>query len=194
MNFLPEKNMGYLHIIFWKKMFCAKKVTKLPDLTVLVDLLSLKTYINVPTISNKRKNLHLESQAINEMSRILIRIHNPVVRIRIRIKARIRNIGFQCLQWRILFSKLRCDREQAVFTSSKSTVRIIIWKHKSYCDKAINLVLEAGQWGRSQERGPATPVLFAVLSISSQSKGNTSTTWRLRLLFFVYYCLCPLLH
>ncbi len=35
MNFLPEKkNMGYLHIILWKKMLCAKKVTKLPDLTV----------------------------------------------------------------------------------------------------------------------------------------------------------------
>jgi hypothetical protein len=34
MNFPPEKNMGYLHIILWKKMFCAKKVTKLPDLTV----------------------------------------------------------------------------------------------------------------------------------------------------------------
>jgi hypothetical protein len=29
-----KKNMGYLHIILWKKMFCAKKVTKLPDLTV----------------------------------------------------------------------------------------------------------------------------------------------------------------
>jgi hypothetical protein len=26
--------MGYLHIILWKKMFCGKKVTKLPDLTV----------------------------------------------------------------------------------------------------------------------------------------------------------------
>ncbi len=27
--------MGYLHIILCKKMFCAKKVTKLPELTVL---------------------------------------------------------------------------------------------------------------------------------------------------------------
>jgi hypothetical protein len=36
MNFLPEKNMGYLHIILWKKMFCAKKVMKLPDLTVFI--------------------------------------------------------------------------------------------------------------------------------------------------------------
>ncbi len=26
--------MGYLHIILWKKLVCAKKVTKLPDLTV----------------------------------------------------------------------------------------------------------------------------------------------------------------
>jgi hypothetical protein len=34
MNLLPEKNKGYLHEILWKKMFCAKKVTKLPDLTV----------------------------------------------------------------------------------------------------------------------------------------------------------------
>jgi len=33
-NLLLEKNMGYLHEISWKKMFCAKKVTKLPDLTV----------------------------------------------------------------------------------------------------------------------------------------------------------------
>jgi hypothetical protein len=31
-----KKNMGYLHIILWKKMFCGKKVTKLPDLTVHV--------------------------------------------------------------------------------------------------------------------------------------------------------------
>jgi hypothetical protein len=30
-----KKNMGFLHIILWKKMFCAKKVTKLPDLTVI---------------------------------------------------------------------------------------------------------------------------------------------------------------
>ena len=29
------KNIGYLHEILWKKMFCAKMVTKLPDLTVL---------------------------------------------------------------------------------------------------------------------------------------------------------------
>ncbi len=28
--------MGYPHEILWKKMFCAKKVTKLPDLTVLI--------------------------------------------------------------------------------------------------------------------------------------------------------------
>jgi hypothetical protein len=34
MNLLPEKNIGYLHEILWKKMFSAKKVTKLPDLTV----------------------------------------------------------------------------------------------------------------------------------------------------------------
>ncbi len=31
--FYQVKNMGYLHEILWKKMFCAKKVTKLPDLT-----------------------------------------------------------------------------------------------------------------------------------------------------------------
>jgi hypothetical protein len=35
MNYLPGKNIGYLHIISRKKMFCAKKVTKLPD-TVLI--------------------------------------------------------------------------------------------------------------------------------------------------------------
>ncbi len=34
LNFLPRKQMGYLLEILWKKMFCAKKVTKLPDLTV----------------------------------------------------------------------------------------------------------------------------------------------------------------
>ncbi len=33
-TFYQVKNMGYLHEIWWKKMFCAKKVTKLPDLTV----------------------------------------------------------------------------------------------------------------------------------------------------------------
>jgi hypothetical protein len=40
MNLLPEKNIGYLHEILWKKMFCAKKVTKLPDLTVRADPLA----------------------------------------------------------------------------------------------------------------------------------------------------------
>jgi hypothetical protein len=34
MNLLAEKNIGYLREILWKKMFCAKKVTKLPDLMV----------------------------------------------------------------------------------------------------------------------------------------------------------------
>jgi hypothetical protein len=36
--FYQVKNIGYLHKIWWKKMFCAKKVTKLPDLTVTVTL------------------------------------------------------------------------------------------------------------------------------------------------------------
>jgi hypothetical protein len=44
MNLQPEKNVGYLHEISWKKMFCAKKVTKLPDLTVRTYLL----YVGVP--------------------------------------------------------------------------------------------------------------------------------------------------
>jgi hypothetical protein len=35
MNLLSEKNIGYRHEILWKIMFCAKKVTKLPDLTVV---------------------------------------------------------------------------------------------------------------------------------------------------------------
>jgi hypothetical protein len=35
MNFLPEKKYGVPSHNFVKKMFCAKKVTKLPDLTVL---------------------------------------------------------------------------------------------------------------------------------------------------------------
>jgi hypothetical protein len=35
MNFLPEKKYGVpSHNFVEKKMFCAKKVTKLPDLTV----------------------------------------------------------------------------------------------------------------------------------------------------------------
>jgi hypothetical protein len=34
MNFLPEKKYGVPSDNFVKKMFCAKKVTKLPDLTV----------------------------------------------------------------------------------------------------------------------------------------------------------------
>jgi len=39
-----KKNMWYLHIILWKKMFCAKKVTKLPDLTVPIYILGSKEY------------------------------------------------------------------------------------------------------------------------------------------------------
>jgi hypothetical protein len=42
MNLLPEKKMGYLHEILWKKMFCAEKVTKLPDLTVC----TVNSYLN----------------------------------------------------------------------------------------------------------------------------------------------------
>jgi hypothetical protein len=34
MNFLPENKYGVPSHNFVKKMFCAKKVTKLPDLTV----------------------------------------------------------------------------------------------------------------------------------------------------------------
>jgi hypothetical protein len=36
MNFLPEKKYGVPSHNFWEKNFCAKNVTKLPDLTVLV--------------------------------------------------------------------------------------------------------------------------------------------------------------
>jgi hypothetical protein len=36
MNFLPEKKYGVPSHNFVKKMFCAKKVTKLPDLTVVI--------------------------------------------------------------------------------------------------------------------------------------------------------------
>jgi hypothetical protein len=43
MNLLPEINIGYLHEILWKKIFCAKKVTKLPDLTVLYYTAQLST-------------------------------------------------------------------------------------------------------------------------------------------------------
>jgi hypothetical protein len=35
MNFLPEKKYGVPSHNFVKKMFCEKKVTKLPDLTVV---------------------------------------------------------------------------------------------------------------------------------------------------------------
>ncbi len=35
--------MGSLHEILWKKMFCAKKVTKLPDLTVPFRFLLIST-------------------------------------------------------------------------------------------------------------------------------------------------------
>jgi hypothetical protein len=35
MNFLPGKKYGVPSQNFVKKMFCAKKVTKLPDLTVV---------------------------------------------------------------------------------------------------------------------------------------------------------------
>jgi hypothetical protein len=35
MNFLPRKKYGIPSQNFVKKMFCAKKVTKLPDLTVI---------------------------------------------------------------------------------------------------------------------------------------------------------------
>jgi hypothetical protein len=37
MNLLPEKKYGVPSQNFVQKMFCAKKVTKLPDLTVPVE-------------------------------------------------------------------------------------------------------------------------------------------------------------
>ncbi len=49
MNFLPEKKYGLPSWNFVKKMFCAKKVTKLPDLTVQFCLpLFVLSYTSLP--------------------------------------------------------------------------------------------------------------------------------------------------